>query len=125
MYGVNIKSGLKIVANNSQLYVRLLEKYITNAMYPDFLTAVEGGDTEEICQKAHAMKGTSANLGLDDIAQLLKECELAVKNGMQLQSTPVIVKLKEVYDKTVESIKTIIADPELLNEYKITKEQYI
>ena len=66
--------------------------------------ALQSGNMEESAHCAHTLKGVSANLSLNGIRAVSIDLEQAIKDGLDYSVH--FVKLKQVYDATLE----IIAD---------------
>jgi len=55
----------------------LIELYTvsTTSDLAELTTAIENGDTEKAHEKAHSIKGSSGNLGFDELYKLAKEID--------------------------------------------------
>ncbi len=118
LFGVNVANGMKMLANNSKIYSKLLQTFSQNTIKDEFLQAVKDGDMELAAQKAHALKGVSANLSLDNIYEGIKLLESMVKTGTVSPDDPEIGGFIAVYEKTLASIEIISQQPELIEAYK-------
>ncbi len=81
---IDVQQGLKTVAGNEMIYLRLLgkiepllEKSLGNLRSIDF----EAVDLQLVSFEAHSIKGAMYNLGIMPIGDIAKELELAAKNG--------------------------------------------
>ncbi len=116
MYGINAENGLKMLGGNAAIYCKMLDKYVQGNYFEKFITALNGGDMAETASAAHALKGVSANLSLDEVFEHIRPLELAAKENNLSANDPRIPELTDIYNKTVESIKQAIADPSLLKQ---------
>lgn len=56
-------------------------------------TAIVNNDYDSIYSSAHSIKGSSANLTLDDISSLAKTLELAARNAEQINYQEIFIQL--------------------------------
>ncbi len=118
-FGISVKDGLRMLANNANMYARLLKSYAASPIYAELMDAVEKGDMPTAASKAHALKGVSANLCLTPVFEQIKLIEAQLKAGNVLAPDSAdLATLKDLYAKTLESIQTIVADPTILNAFK-------
>ncbi|MGB2579584.1 PAS domain S-box-containing protein [Elusimicrobium simillimum] len=117
--GVNAAEGLKILNNNTKLYVRLLSSFVDNGLVPEFLAAVERKDVNTAALKAHTVKGVSANLSLDLLNEFSVNFDAQLKQGIMPDINGDQIKaFKEAYDKTINAINAIVQNPALLDKFK-------
>ncbi len=80
---IDIQRGLGSVANNLNLYLKLLDKFRSShhvlLANSNYLT-VEGIGTPEFRREVHTLKGQTATLGANAIAQLCVELESILEN---------------------------------------------
>lgn len=79
-------------------------KEIENALLPS--SAV---DCKAIARHAHAVAGSSANIGAKRMWHIAKSIELSLDNGEELQARQQYGKLRETFDCTIESIRSASA----------------
>ena len=86
----------------------LIDMYLESAQdsIENIKIAIESNDLETIKNEAHAIKGSSANLKLDDIKVLAKEIELSATENQDIDYQSVISKL---YEK-IELLKEAVVD---------------
>lgn len=99
--GVDVDTGLKRFMNNEALYMKFLNKFLTEPTYEQLQECIQKGDYPEAFRQAHTLKGVSANLSLtllaDSVArlvELLRNCENPTEE--------VAVKAKEYMDEITE-----------------------
>ena len=93
---------------------KLIDKHIRklpeNGVVDGLLSAGEGMDPTELFEKAHAMKGVCANLGLTELAQAASDIaeEYRPGNSRSMTDEAVTARLRdirELYERTVEGIR--------------------
>lgn len=79
---INIKDGLRRVANNKKLYLKLLNDFKTN--YTGFITMfnnlVNNEKISEATIQIHTLKGVAGNIGAVNLAKSAEEIEFILKN---------------------------------------------
>jgi two-component system, sensor histidine kinase and response regulator len=107
--GVDTAGGLKRVAGNRQLYMKLLRKYIEgqSGVVNAINAALQTGDRTIAERLAHTLKGVSGNIGAAAVQHDAAEVERAVRNGADVSAaltrlgaelTAVIGRLRESLD---------------------------
>ncbi len=93
---------------------KLIDKHIRkltkNGVVEDLIKAGESKDANELFEKAHAMKGVCANLGLtvlsDAASEISEEFRQGNKRGMTDEEVDEkLAYIAELYEKTVEGIQ--------------------
>ena len=114
--GIDVKKGLAIVANNKAVYMKLLKSFANNAFCEQILDAVKNGNLEQVRQCAHSLKGVAGNMYMDELFELSREIETAAKEGAPVaMSDECIVKISSAYERTLNSVNALIANPEILD----------
>ena len=77
---INIKSGLRRVVGNQNLYRKLLLDFVENyaEVSEQIKAAVENRDLEKAANLAHTAKGLAATIGADRLSTSLKELEAGI-----------------------------------------------
>ena len=78
---VNVKDGKARVINNLKLYKTLLGKFNGRELANDVIAAINAKDSTNVVHSAHALKGTSANLGFPEVCKITDEIENLGKGG--------------------------------------------
>lgn len=78
--------GLRNVANNKTLYLKLLKMFIAqySNSYEELCTAVKSNNMKEAQELNHKIKGVALNLGILHLGELTKSIDIALKNGEDL-----------------------------------------
>lgn len=100
--GVDVDTGLKRFMNNEALYMKFLNKFLTEPTYEQLQECIQKEDYPEAFRQAHTLKGVSANLSLTLLAdsvsrlvELLRNCENPTEE--------ISVKAKEYMDEITEN----------------------
>jgi HPt (histidine-containing phosphotransfer) domain-containing protein len=104
---INFDEGIKRVANNTQLYIRLLGKFKADTSLRDLEDRLSAGDLEKAQASAHTLKGLAANLSLTELFERARDLESQIKEGA-LQDGALDV-LKAAYGETIKRADELIA----------------
>ncbi|MDR2005701.1 MAG: Hpt domain-containing protein [Acidaminococcales bacterium] len=78
---INMAEGVKRVANNKTLYLRLLKNFIAKPHIQELLGAVEQSDFKTAALEAHTIKGVAANLSFPELYAVMQTLESELKEG--------------------------------------------
>lgn len=99
--GVDVNTGLKRFMNNEALYMKFLNKFLTEPTYEQLKECIEKEDYQGAFRQAHTLKGVSANLSLilltdkvSQLVELLRNCESPTEE--------ISVKAKEYMNEITE-----------------------
>ena len=110
--GVNVTDGLKRVAGNRNLYLRLLSQFISQqgGAATEITAALDAGDRKSAERIAHTVKGVAGNLGISDVQFAAQKLEKAIR-----QNDDSVARLLDQFAITlrvhVNSISHAIPDP--------------
>ena len=79
--GMDIDATLRRFGGNAALLERFIRKFPQDGTFEKLEAAVEGGRAEEIEALAHTLKGTSANLGFQELSDRCAALVNAVRAG--------------------------------------------
>ena len=107
--GGNYESALRILQMD-RLIDRFIRKFLGEETFGKLLTAYEAKDSTGIFESSHAMKGVSANLGLDTLSSLAGEIADEFRPGRErkLDDSALDAKMEELralYEKTQAGIR--------------------
>ena len=105
---INVKDGLARVINNLPLYIRLLGKFKGRELANDLANAVNLKDSEKIIYSAHALKGTSANLGFPLVSKVSGEIEHLEK--LNQDASHLLPELEQVIEDLMIQIERFVAE---------------
>ena len=103
---IDAAEGIKRIMNNKKLYITMLGRFKVRQMTDALLEAVKTGDHEKIGFAAHALKGTSANLGFPTLAKAASEVEVHAK--AQTDSSHLLAPLEELVEVVVAAIQEFV-----------------
>ncbi|TRX57290.1 response regulator [Thalassomonas sp. M1454] len=105
---INISAGLAVSNGNSELYARLLKKFISNQseFYVNFSEAWSEHKMDEAILIAHTLKGTSGNIGAKVLQQQAGVLEQACINNLatEIISTEFQLCCKKLQDVITELV---------------------
>ena len=89
---------------------RFIRKFLNEGSFEELMAAYAANDSTGIFQSSHAMKGVSANLGLDKLSGLAGEIADEFRPGRERRMDDAALaakmeELKALYDKTQEGIR--------------------
>jgi HPt (histidine-containing phosphotransfer) domain-containing protein len=105
---IDIEEGLKRVLNNKQLFFRLLKKFKDETNLLALTDAVNAQDLTSAKEKAHTLKGLSANLSLKKLFLEVQELEAKVKEG--IADTEMMKTVQATFDETIKQIQKVIEE---------------
>ena len=117
--GIDLQSGLKRVAGNEKLYMKILQQFAENnrEFSGNVLKAVESKDQELAVRTVHTLKGVAGNIGATELFQVTKDLEGLFHEG--IADLGAIKKLLDKVNKLlIPSVKTI---DELLKKQTVSE----
>jgi HPt (histidine-containing phosphotransfer) domain-containing protein len=115
VYGINAAKGLALMGGQVKIYARMLDKFVANTIYQDFVAAVNSGDSAAQKAHAHALKGVTANLSLEPLYHTIMNIEADTKSDITIDpADPRMAALADEYDKAIASIRLVLENPDIL-----------
>ncbi|MCQ4637281.1 Hpt domain-containing protein [Anaerovorax odorimutans] len=71
--GVDTEAALRRLGGNAALYEKILMKFLDDQSFSEIGPALDQDDYETALKAAHTLKGVSANLGMDRLADACAE----------------------------------------------------
>lgn len=106
--GVNIEETMERFVENEALYFRCLNKLQDDKNYSLMCDAIEEGtDAGKAFDAAHALKGVSANLGLNKLFNELRVITEVFRAGSMDYDTDNLERLKAAYSEAISTIQTL------------------
>lgn len=101
---LNVPEGVARVVNNRALYGKLLVRFSdTMADSPEKIAALlAGGEREEAHRLAHTVKGSSANLSANALAEAARLVEFAIVENDAVEEP--LEKMREVLNITLKEM---------------------
>lgn len=105
--GVNIDETLERFVNNEDLYVRCLHKLANDKNYGLLQEAIDEQDATKAFESAHALKGVTANLGLQYLFNELKEITEVFRAGSLDYNKDNLSRIIDEYSKAIDIINDL------------------
>ena len=102
---VELELAVRRFGGNIDLYEKFLKQFLNDRSYVDLQTALCVGDRNAACQAAHALKGTSANLGLTRLTKASFEAEMLLRDAKSELIQRVPPALEESYFEIVNVLQ--------------------
>ena len=80
-WGCSTSTALERFIDDEELYESCLRRFVGEEHFKLFSDAIESADYEQAFESAHALKGVSANLGLDPITRPASEATELLRAG--------------------------------------------
>lgn len=105
--GVNIDETLERFVGNEDLYLRCLNKLIDDKNYDNMKAAIANKDVTASFDSAHALKGVTANLGLDILYKEMRVITEVFRAGSLEYDAGNMDRINSAYDKVIDTIKDL------------------
>lgn len=105
--GVNLEETLERFVDNENLYFRCLNKLLEDKNYNDMMAAIDTGDASTAFDAAHALKGVSANLGLNILYEEMKVITEVFRAGSLDYDADNLKRINDAYIQVIETIKSL------------------
>ena len=90
------------ISNQPEVLRHIIQVYLK--ITPDTLekmdAGVAGGDTEQVAQAAHSLKGSSAQLGAEQLAELCEQLYMEAKAGNREAAAQLATEVSRCYRET-------------------------
>ena len=107
--GVDVERGLKSVANNEDLYLKLLGKVGRHADKGLEVFKNPGSSLSDTAFEAHTIKGVMYNLGVMAVGDIARDVEMAARDGdgeRAAELLPAFIEtLADFTEKLTEALK--------------------
>lgn len=107
MLGVDIDETLERFVDNEGLYFRCLNKLIDDKNYENMNNAISEKNSQAAFEAAHALKGVTANLGLNKLYKEMKIITEVFRAGSIDFDSQNMEKIIECYEEAIATIKTL------------------
>lgn len=105
--GVNLDETLERFVDNEALYFKCLNKLSDDLNYAKMLDGIDKGDSSVAFDGAHALKGVSANLGLNNLYEDMKIITEVFRAGSLDFDKDNFESIKKNYDLAISTIKSL------------------
>lgn len=103
--GVDVEGTLERFLDKEELYIKFLVKFLNDNNMELLGEALNKADYESAFQYAHALKGLSANLGLETMQKHLENIVKGYRSSDFSVMAPNYEKLVPVYENIISAIK--------------------
>ena len=95
------------LGGDEALMGEILEMYESTAAtdVQSLVVAVQQGDLEQVVRKAHALKGSSGNVGADRVMGIASRIERFGRDGSVEGAAGLVGELQHIFDSTVRACK--------------------
>ncbi len=105
--GVDLEETLERFVDNEELYLRCLGKLLQDKNYNGMFEAIDSKDASAAFDAAHALKGVTANLGLNRLYLEMKEITEVFRAGSLDYDSGNMERIKKDYEEVVDTIKAL------------------
>lgn len=105
--GVDLEETLERFVDNEELYLRCLGKLLQDKNYNGMFEAIDSKDASAAFDAAHALKGVTANLGLNRLYLEMKEITEVFRAGSLDYDSENMERIKKDYEEVVDTIKAL------------------
>lgn len=102
---VDIEGTLSRFCENDELYMKFLLRFPDEDRITPIKEAVSAQDHEKLLQAAHKLKGTSANLGMNSLAEKAEKIVRKVRNKEYTGFEADTAEVEREYDLVCSTIK--------------------
>lgn len=103
--GINYNEGLERFANNQALYEKFLFKFKNDPNFSDLQKYIKEEDWENAFKSAHALKGISGNLSLENIYDTTRKIVEDLRINKTNNITELNNELINYYNKCIEVLQ--------------------
>ena len=105
--GVDLEETLERFVDNEELYLRCLGKLLQDKNYNGMFEAISAKNASAAFDAAHALKGVTANLGLNRLYLEMKEITEVFRSGSLDFDNGNLERTKQDYEEVVDTIKAL------------------
>lgn len=105
--GVDISETLERFVGNEALYFRCLSKFKDDRNYSIMKEAIAENDSQKAFDGAHALKGVSANLGLNHLYGEVKEITEIFRASSMDYDCENLLRIDDEYNRALDTISSL------------------
>lgn len=103
--GIDIGKGIERMGGDCELYEHFLTRFPSDPHYQALLDGIRDKDYQKAFEAAHALKGMTGNLSMDELAFAIYPLVEVLRKGNLNEISPYIEKVQKEYDRVCEAIK--------------------
>ena len=100
-FGANTEEALNRCMGNEMLYLKLVDRFLSQNTFPDLVDAIKKGDLEGAFHVAHSLKGVLGNLSLTPLYDVIYNMTEFLRNRTEMDYNPYIEKYEKSYQELV------------------------
>jgi len=106
---LNKQAALELCDDDEELFLEIVEAYLEDSIEHSrqLLFALEAGDAHEVEERAHALKGASANICAGPVCEAVLHLERAGRNKDLSQAPQLYKVFKKEFQQLVEYLKSL------------------
>ena len=118
---LNAELGLSRVNDNRELYVHILQKFISNtrSFKEKMNELLQNRDAEELKVRLHSLKGIAGNIAATQLYEKFTETEEAFTQGIPKDAQARLNELSSLLDSFRKSVLSVIAETDVRDEKAI------
>ena len=101
-WGADTNTGIKRCANNTNLYLKLVNMVPSNDSFKKLEEAINLNNYDDAFQAAHGLKGILSNLELTPLLNPVKEITELLRNKTEMDYSSFIKIINEEYNNLIE-----------------------
>lgn len=105
--GVNLEETLERFVDNEALYFKCLNKLLDDKNYGEMISSIQNGDHASAFEAAHALKGVSANLGLNILYKEMRIITEVFRAGNLDFDSDNLKRIETAYNDVINTIKSL------------------
>jgi HPt (histidine-containing phosphotransfer) domain-containing protein len=108
---LNKQAALELCDDDEELFLEIVEAYFEDAIVHSrqLLYALEAGDAHEVEERAHALKGASANICAGPVQEAASQLERAGRNKDLSQAPQLYKVFKTEFKRLMEYLKSLLS----------------
>lgn len=102
--GINYEEGLRRFMGKTELYEKFLAKFNDDTNYSDMLHAIKEKRYEDAFKFAHAFKGVTGNLSMDDLFNKVQPLVEALRHNETDHLNALVSPVKKEYVRVTKAL---------------------
>lgn len=103
--GIDVDEALERVMGNEMLLERVLGMFLNDMHFNHLREAVAANDVDGAIAAAHSLKGTSGNLSMKPLFELVTDQLALLREGSWDEAAALMPQIDTVYHETVDAVK--------------------
>lgn len=103
--GIDYDEGVGRFSGRADLYEKFLKKFEEDENFDQCRQAMKAGDVDAAFRHAHALKGITGNLSMNEFYKHLYDVVEALRSKDKALADKLFAELSEEYDKIVAAVK--------------------